>query len=134
VILGVATFYQRRIAGIFLSTQGDSKLVKKGAAELPERTLKWEKPGRVNDLRMYELLKTPTSSGEAIRSLAQTKTLDSNGYALAWGLVHFLASQRAEVFQAYLRDVSQLQPLQSKMDDAASRPDPCSSNTLATIS
>ncbi len=101
-----------------------SSLVRKGTAQLPVRTIKWARPGMVNDLRMFSLLRMNAGSGEAIKSLLQATTLDADGYAVAWGLVHYLANERPVEFQAYLKDVSQLKPLDLANRQMAGRPDP----------
>jgi hypothetical protein len=89
----------------------NSKIVKTNTAELPTRTLKWSRAGMPNDLRMYALLKIPSQSGQMIQTVTRSNQLNGNGYAMAWGLVHYLATQRKKQFQAYLTDVSQLVPL-----------------------
>jgi hypothetical protein len=94
-----------------------SRLIRKGNAELPSRTLKWTKAGMVNDLRMWSLLKMSSSSGNVLKSLVEADEIDADGYALAWGLVHYLATKKPEKFQAFMADLSQYQPL-----DAATRP------------
>jgi ribosomal protein S6 len=102
----------------------NSKIVAKGNSELPARTLKWNKAGMVNDLRMWSLLKMPTSSGKALESLVTAREIDANGYALAWGLVHYLATKKSEAFQAYLTDVSKYEPLDPKTQPLTGRSDP----------
>lgn len=105
------------IAEYYCPLKVDSNLVRKGNAELPTRTLRWSKAGMVNDLRMYHLLKISASSGKAVQDLVEADAIDSEGYALAWGLVHYLANKKPEAFRAYLREVSQFEPL-----DRSNRP------------
>jgi hypothetical protein len=102
----------------------NSKLVSIGGSQLPERTIKWTKPGMVNDIRMYDLLQMQGGDGEVTKKLIQSSTLDTKGYALAWGLVHYLASKDREKFQAYLKDISQLKPFDRATIQLAGRPDP----------
>jgi hypothetical protein len=65
----------------------------------------------VNDLRMYRLLKLKGGSGQLIQKTADAETLDAQGYAVAWGMVHHLATNRSEEFKAYLKQLSGLPPL-----------------------
>ena len=102
----------------------NSNLIKKGDAELPTRTIKWNKPGMVNDLRMHELLQMGAGSGEAVRTLVQANDLNSSGYALAWGLVHYLANEEPEKFRAYLKDLSTYRPLDRTRRNLTGRTDP----------
>jgi hypothetical protein len=108
----------------FCPLKFNSTLVRKGASEMPSRTIRWGKPGMVNDLRMYELLRMRGGSGEAMKSLVQANSLESEGYALAWGLVHYLANEHRKEFQAYLKDISQFKPLDKANVQLAGRPDP----------
>jgi hypothetical protein len=108
----------------FCPLKVNSNLVKKGTAQLPVRTIKWARPGMVNDLRMYSLLRMSAGSGEAIKNLLQATTLDADGYAVAWGLVHYLANERPDEFRAYLKDVSKRKPLDPADRPLAGRPDP----------
>lgn len=102
----------------------NSKLITKGDAELPTRTIKWNKPGMVNDLRMHELLKMGAGTGESVKTLVQADQLTSAGYALAWGLVHYMANEEPEKLQAYLKDLSTYQPLDPAHRTLAGRTDP----------
>src|SRR5688500_348712 len=84
--------------------------------------LKWKGPGEVNDLRMFELeqyLKSEAADepdGEMIEHTVLAGRLSSTGYASAWALTHFLAKQKRTEFNAYLRDVSRLQPLEGAIE------------------
>jgi hypothetical protein len=95
----------------FCPLKVNTRLVQQADAQLPTRTLKWTEPGMVNDLRMYALLRINSQAGEVARRLVADDDLDSNEYALAWGLVHYLATDHPEKLQAYLRDIGLLQPL-----------------------
>jgi hypothetical protein len=98
------------IAEYFCPLKVNSSLVRKNNAELPERTMKWTKAGMVNDLRMYSLLKM-NASGSTLKKLVEAEDLDVDGYAMSWGLVHYLANKKAEAFRAYMADVSKFEPL-----------------------
>jgi hypothetical protein len=99
-----------------------SSLVRKANAELPERTMKWTKAGMANDLRMHDLLKM-NASGNLIKKLVEADNIDADGYALAWGLVHYLASKKPEEFRAYLADVSKYEPLDEATAPVAGKAD-----------
>jgi hypothetical protein len=100
-----------------------SSVVKKNNSELPERTMKWSKAGMVNDLRMHSLLKM-NASGSLLKKLVESEKLDVDGYAMAWGLVHFLANKKADAYRDYLADVSKYQPLDAATVMAPGKPDP----------
>jgi hypothetical protein len=108
----------------FCPLRFQSSLVRKGTAQLPVRTIKWARPGMVNDLRMYSLLRMSAGSGALIKNLVQSNSIDADGYAVAWGLVHYLASERSDEFRAYLKDVSKLKPLDPANRRLAGRTDP----------
>jgi len=80
--------------------------------------LTWKGTGQVNDMRMFELeqyLKSRAAeqpSGEMIEHTVMAPRLTSTGYAAAWSLTHYLAKAKRVEFAAYLRDVSQLGPLE----------------------
>ena len=81
--------------------------------------LKWKGAGQVNDMRMFELelyLKSRESDqpdGEMIEHTVIAGRLTSTGYAAAWSLTHYLAKSKRVNFNDYVREVSQLGPLQS---------------------
>ncbi len=83
-----------------------------------DKGVRWKGVGLVNDLRMKSLdthlRKNSASSapGELVKSTVNAQTLESLGYACAWGLSHFLAERRKEKFFAYLADVSKIGPLE----------------------
>ena len=84
--------------------------------------LKWKGPGQVNDLRMFELeqyLQDKSASepkGEMVEHTVLAAQLSSTGYASAWALTHYLAKNRRSEFNAFIREVSQLQPLSGAID------------------
>jgi hypothetical protein len=78
----------------------------------------------VNDLRMWSLMKLPASSGKVLESLVSADQIDANGYALSWGLVHYLATKKPEAFRAYLTDISKYEPLDPATRPLTGRPDP----------
>jgi hypothetical protein len=113
------------IAEYYCPLKVNSSIVRKGNSELPARTMKWTKAGMVNDLRMWSLLKMPAGSGKPLESLVQANEIDADGYALAWGLVHYLATKKREEFRAYLTDISKYEPLDPATQPLTGRPDPC---------
>ena len=77
----------------------------------------WKGAGKVNDMRMFELdvyLKgrAEVSKGDLIKQTVTAARLTSAGYASAWSLTHFLAMKRRREFHRYVREVSQLRPLE----------------------
>jgi uncharacterized protein DUF1570 len=112
------------IAEYYCPLKINSNLVRKGNSELPARTLRWTKAGMVNDLRMSHLLKVNAGSGTVLKNLIEADEIDAEGYALAWGLVHYLANKKPDEFRAYLKSVSQYEPLDVVNRPLAGRPDP----------
>jgi hypothetical protein len=102
----------------------NSSLIKKNKSELPERTMKWSKAGMVNDLRMFALLKMKPADGGLVKHVVEADKLDANGYAVAWGLVHYLANKKSDAFRAYLADVTTMDPLDEATAPVAGKPDP----------
>jgi hypothetical protein len=96
----------------FCPVKVSSRMVKTGASSLPERRVRWSKLGLMNDLRMYSLLKTP-ASGNVVEQLIASPKLDADGYAMAWGLTHYLAAKQPKGFRALLADAAQIQPLEN---------------------
>ncbi len=95
----------------------NSRLVTIDGAQLPERTLQWTRPGRLNDLRMHSLMKRESDGGELIRKAVMAGELDADGYAVSWALVHYLAKMKQEQFTAYLQEISGLKPLHRLEDE-----------------
>jgi Protein of unknown function (DUF1570) len=108
----------------FCPLKVNTRLVRQADAELPTRMLKWTEPGMVNDIRMHALLRINSQQGEVARRLVHDNELDADGYALAWGLIHYLASDHPDRLRAYLQDVSQLEPLDASRRGAGGRSDP----------
>lgn len=92
-----------------------SNMVKKGEDSLPTRRVRWTKAGMVHDLRMKELLEMPQAGGQMVETVARADRrrghLTSAGYALAWGMTHYLATKHSKMFRAYLKDVATTLPL-----------------------
>ncbi|MEM8866365.1 MAG: DUF1570 domain-containing protein, partial [Planctomycetota bacterium] len=112
----------------FCPLRVSSRLIKRKGEELPERTLRWQRPGMVNDLRMHHLLRTTGRSGELIEAAVQSQDLTAYGYAVSWGLVHYLQAKKQKAFSAYLKEVSQAAPLMPPVGTGGDRnyrgPDP----------
>lgn len=108
----------------FCPLKVNSRLIKTGGDELPERTLRWSRAGMVNDLRMYHLLRTTGREGELVEGVVSSKQLSAYGYAVSWGLVHYLSTRKSEEFAAYLTDVGKSQPLMPLVARDHRGPDP----------
>lgn len=84
-----------------------------------DRRVRWKGVGFVNDLRLHELSEfcrtrpEQLPDGQLVRGAVESTSLDSLGYATSWALIHYLSRYHRDEFQACLRDVSQLEPLQS---------------------
>jgi hypothetical protein len=83
-----------------------------------DQRMRWKGVGMPHDLRMYELKQymdaKPGDSGEIVKQVVGAERLTSSGYAAAWSLTHYLASRQKEKFQAFLRDVAKLGPLEPR--------------------
>lgn len=102
-----------------------TKIVRQGKSEMPERVLKWQRAGRVNDIRMWELMRGARGgSGRLVRETVSFGSLTSYGYAVSWGLTHCLASRQPETFAAYLQDLAKMPPLQANYEVTKATPDP----------
>ncbi len=97
----------------FCPLRVNSRLVRQNGSEMPERTLKWNQAGDINDLRMRSLLKMK-ADGKLLAATVNTQDLDADGYAVAWGLVHYLANKEPDAFAAYLADVSHSKPFEKE--------------------
>lgn len=80
--------------------------------------IRWKGVGLPNDMRMYSIqesmqqnLSLARGASSIIREVVESDDLDSDGYAWAWALTHYLATRRQQNFFAYLKDVSELEPL-----------------------
>jgi hypothetical protein len=84
-----------------------------------DRQLKWKGVGQANDLRMFELeqwVKNRTAEDADGQLVAQTVgavRLTSTGYAAAWALTNYLARHQRAAFYEFVRQTSQLGPLES---------------------
>jgi hypothetical protein len=84
-----------------------------------DRQLKWKGVGQANDLRLFELeqwLKNRTAEDADGQLVAQTVgavRLTSTGYAAAWALTNYLAKHQRAAFHEFVRQTSQLGPLES---------------------
>jgi hypothetical protein len=87
-----------------------------------DQRMRWKGVGMPHDLRMYELKQymdaKPGESGEIVEQVVGAERLTSSGYAAAWSLTHYLASRQKEKFQAFLRDVAKLGPLEPREERA----------------
>ncbi|MEM1304103.1 MAG: DUF1570 domain-containing protein [Planctomycetota bacterium] len=99
----------------FCPMKVNTRLITTGDAELPERTLAWRRAGEVNDLRMHQLFRYRPDGGALIRTVVGAGSLTSDGYAVSWGLVHYLAKRQPQALGEYLGDVSRRRPLE-KLD------------------
>lgn len=89
-----------------------TRIAKQGLAGMPVRSVTWTKAGMINQLRMRDLLRIRTKQGEVMQQMAQASQLNSNGYALAWGMVHYLVNKRPTEFRAYLEDLTKIGSLE----------------------
>jgi len=94
-----------------------SVVVNEKGAALPKRSLKWTRAGLVNDLRMVSLLRMSSTHGDTIKRIVNAPQLDADGYALAWGLTHYLAEEAKKPFGAYLQEISQMGPLERQQGE-----------------
>ncbi|MEM6331351.1 MAG: DUF1570 domain-containing protein [Planctomycetota bacterium] len=111
----------------FCPLKVSSRVIRQSDGEkLPERAVKWQRAGVINDVRLYHLLRTRGASGKLIEQSIQTGgSLTAYGYAVSWGLVHYLGERRPEKFAAYLRDISsKSKPLQPNVPLDHRGPDP----------
>ena len=83
---------------------------------------RWKGVGMPNDMRLYELgqylesVGGATSTGDTVQKIVTAPRLTSTGYAASWGLVHYLAKNKEKEFFAYLRELSNLGPLEGQGD------------------
>jgi hypothetical protein len=84
--------------------------------------LNWKGPGKVNDLRMYELEQyvrgrsAEAPNGELVEHTVLAGRLTSTGYASAWALVHYLAKFKRAELLALVREASQMGPLEGAIE------------------
>ena len=82
---------------------------------------KWSGVGKPNDLRMRELFaylreQAGLGNGSIVRRIVAAEALNSTEYAISWALTHYFATKRKSELFAYLRDVSELAPLEIPND------------------
>jgi hypothetical protein len=80
--------------------------------------MRWKGAGQVNDFRMMELeqflqvsTKVNQSPGDWLTETILSSRLDSQGYASAWALTHYLAKTRRVQFNGYMQELQKLGPL-----------------------
>jgi hypothetical protein len=80
--------------------------------------MRWKGAGQVNDFRMMELeqffqvnSRDTLSPGDWLTETILASRLDSQGYASAWALTHYLAKTRRTQFNAYMQALQKLGPL-----------------------
>ncbi len=82
-----------------------------------DERLRWKGVGKVNDMRMFEIvryLRQPDREhGSMVEHTISAARLTSTGYATAWALTHYLAARKKDKFFAYLTDVAKAQPLEA---------------------
>jgi hypothetical protein len=96
---------------LFCPIKITSSMVSEGSDSMPRRRVRWSKLGMVNDLRMYDLLKMRPAGGAVLEKTISSTRLDGDGYAMAWGISHYLSTKQPKEFQSYLREVSATAPL-----------------------
>jgi hypothetical protein len=102
---------------LFCPVKIGSSMVAEGTDSMPKRRVRWSKVGLVNDLRMCDLLKMSAASGAVLEKTVGAHALDSDGYAVAWGLTHYLSAKQPKQFQEFLREASTIKPL-ADLDDS----------------
>ncbi|MCA9268241.1 MAG: DUF1570 domain-containing protein, partial [Planctomycetales bacterium] len=85
-----------------------------------DERLRWQGAGHVNDMRMFELeqyfkARPADSDGELIEATVQAARLTSTGYSTSWALTHYLAKNERVAFHSYVREISQLGPLEGDL-------------------
>ncbi|UUO09127.1 DUF1570 domain-containing protein [Blastopirellula sp. J2-11] len=84
--------------------------------------MKWKGAGVINDMRMFELESyikgkdAEQADGIMVEQTVKAARLTSTGYASAWGLTHFLASQRRSDFNELMRELSAIKPMEGSVD------------------
>ena len=87
------------------------------------RRVRWAGLGQVNQLRLHALVvqfkeQPLAGDGSWLRKTIAAKKLDSNGYAAAWAVTHFLAKTHKPQFSAYVHEVSQQRPLEAAAESS----------------
>ncbi|WP_158265093.1 DUF1570 domain-containing protein [Blastopirellula marina] len=87
--------------------------------------MKWKGAGVINDMRMFELESyikgkdADQADGEMVAQTVKAARLTSTGYASAWGLTHYLATQRRSDFNDFMRELSQIKPMEGAVELSA---------------
>lgn len=89
------------------------------------RRVRWKGLFQVNDLRLYTLVKhfekvgVDAGRSQLIDPVIAADNLDALGYAKSWALTHFLSRARRDEMFDFLREVSQIAPLEEPRDSVA---------------
>ncbi|PHR94814.1 MAG: hypothetical protein COA78_31495 [Blastopirellula sp.] len=89
------------------------------------KRLKWKGAGVINDMRMFELesyIKAKNAEqvdGQMVSQTVVAARLTSTGYASAWALTHYLATRKRSNFNAFIKEVSQLRPLEGAIEQSS---------------
>ncbi|MCC9607870.1 DUF1570 domain-containing protein [Blastopirellula sp. JC732] len=84
--------------------------------------MKWKGAGDINDMRMFELESyikgkdAEQADGVMVEQTVKAARLTSTGYASAWGLTHYLASQRRSDFNQLMRELSEIKPMEGSVN------------------
>lgn len=87
--------------------------------------MKWKGAGDINDMRMFELESyikgkdAEQADGSMVEQTVKAARLTSTGYASAWGLTHYLASQRRSNFNDLMRELSEIKPMEGSVNVSA---------------
>ena len=101
-----------RAAGeLFCPVRVRSRWSRKAPDSMPQRRVRWNQLGLVNDLRMFDLLQLKPDKGAMMKKIVLGKELDVDGYALAWGLADYLVQQAGQAVPALQRNVAAIEPL-----------------------
>ena len=89
------------------------------------KAVRWKGVGMVNDMRMKELelyiraTSNRIRNGDTVRATVKANNLTSTGYASAWSLTHYLGQRRQKDFYEYVKEVSELGPLERYTDEGS---------------
>ncbi|MDP7017512.1 MAG: DUF1570 domain-containing protein [Pirellulaceae bacterium] len=90
-----------------------------------DRRVRWNGVGKPKHMRMKSLRELAQTRGDAIANgqfvsrIVAARALNASGYAASWAMTDFLAKRRREEFFAFIREVSELGPLQEPPDQVA---------------
>lgn len=92
------------------------------APTIGDEEVKWKGTGEVNDLRMCALEPyfrgRRNVDGQMVARTVQANKLSSDGYGLAWALVHYLSKNRPATMKEYLRLLALRNPLELPAPEA----------------